>query len=429
MRRNHESADLAVSTSKRSGWMRAALTAPTRSDVMIAAVAAALELMNLFSGWENAKTWSTLYLDSPTLPAVYYVVGLAALAWRHFAPLPVFGVLVIHMIMTFPLFAPNAVIGQDYTPTPWAGVVISLAAVASDKPVRISVPVLLFALAVPVIAFGRDGITGYEPSSILLMGVVLGSGWFFGLLIGRNRRRISSLQQAQRESATAIEKERDKTAAELHDIVSHAVTVMTLHAAGARRIIDDNPARAAEALEVIERVGSQTMDELRRLLELIRANSAGVEMLHGLHDLEGLVFPVRSAGIAVQFASSGDPRPLDPSVDHAAFRVVQEALTNVTKHAGSGAEATVSLHWTDELLRVEVSDGGGSNAKVDSRPDYGLIGLSARVALVGGSLSYGPKGEGFTVRVELPIATQAFAPADNTTPDRLRPLRRQAGGD
>ena len=154
------------------------------------------------------------------------------------------------------------------------------------------------------------------------------------------------------------------------------------------------------------------MDELRRLLELMRANGAGVEALHSLHDLQVLVSPVRSAGIDVQVSSSGDPRPLDPSVDHAAFRVVQEALTNVTKHAGAGTEASVGLHWTGDRLQVEVRDDGGSNPKVSTRSGYGLIGLHERVALVGGRLVYGPEGQGFAVRAELPIAAQTSAQVD-----------------
>lgn len=390
---------------------RTALTAPTKSDILTTAAATGFDLVGMWLNWAGS-----FMPHDPLAVGLYILIGLPLLAWRHMAPLVVFVLVWAHQLLAVPIFAPEifapGVQAIDVNvPAPVSGVLVAIAALASDKPLRMSIPAAIAVWIPFLIAYAHDGLVGWEPGGVFSMMVILASAWFVGWLLGRNRRRIRQLQQLQEDAAAAVLEERTNIAAELHDIVSHAVTVMTLHAAGARRIIDENPGRAAEALEVIERVGSQTMDELRRLLELMRANGAGVEALHSLHDLEVLVSPVRSAGIDVQVSSSGDPRPLDPSVDHAAFRVVQEALTNVTKHVGTSTRATVGLHWTEDRLQVEVCDDGGSNPRANTRSGYGLIGLHERVALVGGSLVYGPEGQGFAVRAELPVAAQASSPS------------------
>lgn len=392
-------------------FWRTVLAAPTKSDILTTAAATGFDLVAMWLNWAGG-----FLPHDPLAVGLYILIGLPLLAWRHTAPLAVFALVWAHQLLAVPIFAPEifapGVQAIDVNvPAPVSGVLVAIAALASDKPLRMSIPAAIAVWIPFLIAYAHDGLVGWEAGGVFSMMVFLASAWFIGWLLGRNRRRIRQLQQQQEEAAAAVREERANIAVELHDIVSHAVTVMTLHAAGASRIIDQDPARAAEALKVIERVGSQTMDELRRLLELMRANGPGVEALHSLHDLDALVSPVMSAGIDMQVFSSGDPRPLDPSVDHAAFRVVQEALTNVTKHAGTSAKATVGLHWTDDRLQIVVRDDGGSNPRANTRSGYGLVGLHERVALVGGSLVYGPEGNGFAVRADLPIAVQASSPS------------------
>ena len=402
--------------SRRAPWhvsWQTVLTAPTRSDILTTTAAITVDLGGMWVYWVGA-----FLPQDPLAVSLYFLIGLPLLAWRHVAPLAVFALVWAHELLAIPIFAPEifapGVQAIDvFVPAPVSGVLVAIAALASDKPLRMSIPAATGVLIPFLVALARDGFVGGEAAGVFSTAVTLAAAWFTGWLLGRNRRRIRHLQQLQEDASAAVLEERAKIAAELHDIVSHAVTVMTLHAAGASRIIDQDPARAAEALKVIERVGSQATNELRRLLELMRANRAGAEALHSLHDLEGLVSPVRSASIDVQVHSSGDPRPLDPSVDHAAFRIVQEALTNVTKHAGTGTRATVWLHWTEDRLQVEVRDDGGSNPEANTTSGYGLIGLHERVALVGGRLVYGPEGQGFAVRAELPTAAQASALADS----------------
>lgn len=383
----------------RTRWA-ALLTAPTRSDVLLAAVFVALELLGVLLN----MVAGTMHQD-PIVLSLYYVAGLSLLAWRHAAPLLVFALLLTHQLLTAPVFAPGANIGGQDTPIPLAGMTLAVAAVASDKPVRASIPAALLAWAAPISTFGFDG--PYEWGNAMFWGVLVGIGWFFGYFAGRNRRRIHRLQQEQEEVAHAIEQERRRIAGELHDIVSHAVMVMTLHAAGGSRIIAQDPDKAAAALQLIERVGSQTMDELRRLLDVLRMSGPnGVEDLQPLHSLEHvgeLAAAVRSAGMDVEVTSSGDPRPLDPSVAHTAYRVLQEALTNVTKHAGSDAHVNVQMQWSPERLVLVVRDSGGSGHQGHSTAGYGLIGLRERTELVGGKLECGANERGFSVRAELPV--------------------------
>jgi signal transduction histidine kinase len=385
--------------SARRPWVTL-LTAPTRSDVLLTAVFVALELLGVLLN----VVAGTMHQD-PLVLSLYYVAGLSLLAWRHVAPLPVFALLLTHQLLTAPVFAPGANIGGPDAPIPLAGMTLTVAAVASDKPVRVSIPAAVLAWAAPISTFGFDG--PYEWGNAMFWGVLVGIGWFVGYFTGRNRRRIHRFQQEQEQAVHAIEQERRRIAAELHDIVSHAVMVMTLHAAGGSRIIAQDPDKAAAALQLIERVGSQTMDELRRLLDVLRMSGpTGVEDLQPLHSLEHideLAASVRAAGMDVRVTRSGEPRPLDPSVAHTAYRVLQEALTNVTKHAGQDAHVNIQVYWSPEKLVLVVRDSGGSGYKSHSTAGYGLIGLRERTELVGGRFEYGTNELGFSVRAELPV--------------------------
>ncbi len=200
---------------------------------------------------------------------------------------------------------------------------------------------------------------------------------------------------------------------ELHDIIAHCVSVMLLQAAGARRVLASDPERAARALANIEDTGTQATAELRRLLSVLRTGDAvedGVELgpQRGLSDLQPLLERVRAAGVPVRLLLHGEPGRLDPSVELTAYRIVQEALTNVIKHAGEGADATVELQWADDVLHLAVTDDGCG--QVDPVPaqrstGQGLLGLRERAVAVGGQLCAGPLlGGGFRVTATLPRA-------------------------
>jgi signal transduction histidine kinase len=233
--------------------------------------------------------------------------------------------------------------------------------------------------------------------------------WAFGRFVARNRLRISSLEEERRKAEAAVAQERAHLAAELHDIVSHAVTVMTLHAAGGRKVMDSDPQRAAQALDVIESVGTEAAQELARLLGLLKPHGGTAaegqqSPLPTLSDIHGLIEPVRSAGVQVDLRASGQAGKLDPSVGHAAYRVVQESLTNISKHAGSGTTALIDLRWEPRTLTLNISDDGAGRPEnhLDGTSGYGLLGLKERVEVAGGSIEWGPRNRGFFLSARLP---------------------------
>lgn len=236
--------------------------------------------------------------------------------------------------------------------------------------------------------------------------------WFFGRSAAVTSRRARELVETREAmAAEAVASERLRIARELHDIVAHAVTIMVLQASGARRQLARNPALAEAALQSVEAIGKQAMGELRRLLEVLRSvadEDPGTGIPETLRNLETLVRQTEAAGVSVTLSTRGLAGQLDPSVELAAYRVVQEALTNVTRHAGPGAHADVVLFKNEESLAIDVdNDHGGSVPSVTTElsSGYGLVGLRERVKLMGGELSVGPSDDGgYRVHAVLPTA-------------------------
>ena len=239
-----------------------------------------------------------------------------------------------------------------------------------------------------------------------LSGIPLLAFWLAGVLV-RVRRQAASLAarnaalQRQAEQATAAE--RTRIARELHDIVAHHLSVVVLQAAGARA--SGQPAEAA--LEKIEHSGRQALAETRRLLGVLREpdDETGFTPQPGVGELEVLADSVRAAGLPVDLVISGAPAALPAAVDVSVYRIVQEALTNVLKHAGP-ARADVTIGCADEAVTIEITDdGAGAPRDVDQASGHGLAGMRERVAIFGGELRAGPRpGGGFAVRARLPLA-------------------------
>ncbi|MBT2211826.1 MULTISPECIES: sensor histidine kinase [Actinomadura] len=245
-------------------------------------------------------------------------------------------------------------------------------------------------------------------------------------VLGRNLRmrrayfteledRAARLERARGTDARAARiEERSRIARELHDVVAHHVSVMTVQAGAARRIIDRDADSAREAMSTIEEVGRTALSEMRRIVGVLRtdrdAEQAGRELAPqpGLGDLGELLDHVRETGLSVQLWIEGEARTPSPGVDVAAFRLIQEALTNTLKHAGSQARAWVRLYYTDDDLTVEIEDDGHGTATImadnGDNPGHGLVGMYERVALYGGELRIGPRvGGGFGVRARFPL--------------------------
>ena len=223
------------------------------------------------------------------------------------------------------------------------------------------------------------------------------------------RAEVKELEASRaRLAEQAVAAERLRIARELHDIVAHAVTTMTLQAAGAGRVLNAEPRRAEEAMRAVEVLGQQAIAELRRLLAVLRAGedrevSAAAD--HGMAEIPALLRSFESSGMPVRFETHGRACGLDPSVHLAAYRLVQESLTNAAKHA-DGARVCVVASWRPDSIDLEVvNDLPERRAPLGEEPSggYGLVGLGERVRLLGGTFTAGSQQDGrFVVHASLP---------------------------
>jgi signal transduction histidine kinase len=259
----------------------------------------------------------------------------------------------------------------------------------------------------------------FERSTFLLFMGVVAVAWVLGHFVGDRQlyaaqleERTAELEQAREELARrAVTEERLRLARELHDVVAHAMSVIAVQSGVGGHVADTQPKEAAKALTAIEATSRAALTELRRLLGVLRQEDeprGDLAPVPGLADLEGLLAEVTKAGLAVKLQVNGTRPPLPAGVDLSAYRIVQEALTNVVKHAGS-ARAQVVVGYGDQDVTVEViDDGRGAVTSVsDGRAGtgHGLIGMRERVAAFGGELEVGPRaGGGFRVAARLPLA-------------------------
>jgi signal transduction histidine kinase len=259
----------------------------------------------------------------------------------------------------------------------------------------------------------------FERSTFLLFMGFLAVAWVLGRFVGdrqlyaaRLEERTAELERARQELARrAVVEERLRLARELHDVVAHAMSVIAVQSGVGAHVANTQPEEVGKALAAIEATSRTALDELRRLLGVLRQDSepqASLTPVPGLADLDRLLAEVGKAGLAVRLRVEGSPLQLPAGVELSAYRIVQEALTNVVKHAGS-AHAQVTIGYRDQEVTVEILDGGRGAATpaTDGRvgTGHGLIGMRERVAAFGGDLQVGPRpGGGFRVAARLPLA-------------------------
>ncbi|AQZ63935.1 putative two-component system sensor kinase [[Actinomadura] parvosata subsp. kistnae] len=241
-------------------------------------------------------------------------------------------------------------------------------------------------------------------SALLAAGVAV--AWTAGTVL-RQRREYGAALRAHAEHQ-ALTAERLRIAREVHDTVAHSIGVIAIQAGAGARVIDSRPDQARAALSAIESTGRQTLQGLRHLLGPLRdpavtgTGAGGVEA--GLADLDRLAATVTAAGVHVEVHRKGHPQVLPPAVDRCAFRVVQESLTNVVRHAAAGHCSIVLDHAPGEL-RIDITDDGRAPTAPAPSGGYGLVGMRERVALLNGRLAAGPRPEGgWRVTVTLPLA-------------------------
>jgi signal transduction histidine kinase len=253
------------------------------------------------------------------------------------------------------------------------------------------------------------------------LAVIFALSWVVGDRLRTRRAYYAQLEERaarlhrerEAQSKAAVAAERARIARELHDVVAHNVSVMVVQADGAAYVLDAAPDQAKQALATISTTGRQALAEMRRLLGLLRAgDDAGGEYVPqpGVDQLADLIDQVRGAGLPVRFEVAGDARPLSSGVELTAYRIVQEALTNVRKHGGDGASASVLLGFGDAALDLLIEDDGrGPRLEPYEQGGrdglgQGLIGMRERIGMIGGTLDAGPRpGGGFRISAVLPL--------------------------
>ncbi|WP_217555913.1 sensor histidine kinase [Streptomyces sp. GbtcB6] len=332
------------------------------------------------------------------------------LVWRRRYPLAVLWIVLVA----------NALTPGDVTRLTFYACVIAAYSAAAYSPYRpaatatLALAVLLtfvIGKSVPHTPFGVDPTvpTQYVPlmiSAPLVVATVGLRSW--KVRAAESRVRLAEVERRQAEALrSAVEHERARIARELHDVVTHNVSVMVIQAGAARKIMGSSPEQAREALLAVEAGGRTAMGELRQVMGLLTMDDAEeteLEPQPGLERLGPLIDRTRGTGTPVELSVSGTVRPLPGGVELTAYRVVQEALTNTLKHA-AGSRAVVRVDYGEDELRVEVTDSGGTPGPAAATGNgRGLLGLRERLAVHGGTLSNGPRPlGGYRVRAQIPL--------------------------
>ncbi len=334
------------------------------------------------------------------------VLLAATLLWRRRFPLAA-------LLVAAPIATAISAAGvpQQTSVGPIVALAFLFYSVAAYEPLRRALLGLAVSLASIWAARGLASLHGqpWDWTDVPWIGLLVTAPW----LVGRAMRgRVDQAEQLtrraerlERERLAAVNEERGRIARELHDVIAHSVSVMVVQAGGAEELFRSEPERALASVRAVQETGRAALVELARLLGMLRRDGEeiGLAPQPGLADLSTLVAQVSAAGLPVELRMEGKPRPLQLGVDLSGYRIVQEALTNVRKHAGEGARASVLVRYDQDALTVEVTDDGtGSRNGVGG--GHGLVGMRERVALFGGQLESGPQADGgFRVRARLPL--------------------------
>jgi signal transduction histidine kinase len=339
--------------------------------------------------------------DVPVPALLVFAVASAALYWRRRAPLAVLAVALAAWATT---------IGSDYADLGGVAIVALYSAGRYATDARRAHLGVGAAIALIVL----DNLTDPDPWGEAVLGAaVMFVAWYVGRRVRLREERAAQLRREQAAEAHRIViEERARIARELHDVVAHRVSLMTVQAGAAKAVAAEDPEGALRAMGAVEEAGRQALDELRHLLGVLRpdADPGGLGPQPGLADLPRLVEQTRGAGLEVSLASDGVAAQLPARVDLFAYRIVQEALTNVLKHAGPGARTEVRLGTDRRGIVIEVLDDGRGAAVLPApgpggagARGHGIVGMRERALLLGGTLEAGSRpGGGFTVVAHLP---------------------------
>ena len=360
-----------------------------------AALAIAVFVTTLLLGLEPSEIGIDSIGDLPFAALFLVAVASGALYWRRTEPLAVLGLTVVATLL-------SAAIGYPDLAGGWAMLVALYSVgrhVNSDQWAYVG---LIGGFSV----LGFNSLIGAMTAAAVGFGlVVLSAVWYVGRRVRARAERAAQIEREQAaEAHRAVQAERTRIARELHDVVAHRVSLMTVQAGAARTVAADDPQAALQAMEAVEHAGRQALDELRHLLGVLRPSADG-DLLGpqpGLADVPRLVDQFRAAGLDVLLRMADVPSDLPARVDLASYRIVQEALTNVLKHAGPNARTEVRVSAANGAVDIEVSDQGAAATSLPGS-GHGIMGMRERALLLGGSLTAGPRADGgFRVAAHLP---------------------------
>jgi signal transduction histidine kinase len=366
-----------------------------RPPLVDIAIAAALAVVGVI----ETLTSSDLAHDAGTVAAA--LVTTAPLAWRRVAPLATLVAVVVAISVTSVLIDSFETLYVFLT-----GLLATYSAGAHADRRRALIGIAVVAVWIFVgfaIDPNRGGFGDYA-----FVAILFGGAWALGIALRTRGLHAASAERraevAEHEREVAVAHERARIARELHDVVARTVSLMVIQTGAVRRRIQRERPDDAELLVEVESAGRDAIEELRRLLGILREPGEALSLSPqpGLERLEPLVAQVRDAGLAVDLRVEGARAAIPAGVDLAAYRIVQESLTNALKHAGR-ARADVLVRYGPRALAIEVTD-DGPGASNGGGTGHGLVGMRERAALYGGTLEAGPRPEGgFAVRATLPL--------------------------
>jgi signal transduction histidine kinase len=368
--------------------------------VVLTDLAAAVVLAGLTVGTEAGRGAG----GSPWWQAVAWA-SFVPLAWRRRRPV---AVAVIVAVAALVIFAAGQ---QLLAGSSFVALWVAVYSVAAQEPRRAAL-----AAAAALEALGVATVARWAPGSAIVAGLVLTTGTAAAaVMLGINRQTRRAYLAALEERAARLEHERDqqarlavaderaRIAREVHDIVTHSLSVMVTLADGAAAVTAASPERATATIRQVAATGRQAIGEMRRIVGTLRTDDGGGgHPMPGLGDLDDLLAQVRDAGLPVRLTIQGQPHPLPAGVQLAIYRIIQESLTNVRKHAPESTGAVVTIRYGDDGIEAEIGNDGRTTDGGSSAGGHGLTGMRERAAAYDGSITAGPRpGGGWLVRARL----------------------------
>lgn len=382
---------------------RRSMPRPTFWDGLLAVAVFLVEAFAAVRGQAGTVSDLAAFADLPIPAWLVLLAGSAALVQRRHRPLAVLSVVVVAYVVWHLLAYPGG---------PSLAFLVAMYGIGryvDDLRTSVTAVVASTAAVVATALYDGDPITDVA----LAATVVPLLPWYIGRRVAARREYLQLLEDRaallERERAAelrrVVEEERRSIASELHDVVAHRVSLMTVQAGAAQAILDDDPERAARAMSAVEDAGRSALDELRHLLDVLGPHSGAQSRTPAasLRDLPKIAEHMESAGLPVSLQVDV-PDDLPTRFDLAAFRIVQESLTNALRHAGKGARATVRVGVDGDQLHIEVVDDGTGRSSWTGGSGRGLAGMRQRAELLGGHFEAGPAEDGgFRVRADIPL--------------------------